>query len=109
MRGDSFWAKCVICLLEMIRPVLAEGDALQVGQIVIERIVIPVVNVVARRDGAMTVFPNLLMQSLNTPHAVSPARCEIDPIRSAQAIGIASKDDTFIDDGFHFGLWLSLC
>lgn len=106
MLGNRFQAECVDRLLLMFRPVSAARDTFQIGQIIVKRVVIHVVDMVARRNRAVSVFPNFLMQSLDTLRAMSPAWRKVDPIRSARTVGIAPEGDAFINDGLHSRLGL---
>ena len=48
---------------EMIRPKLAFGDALQVGRIIVKRIVVHVMDMVSSGNWPVKVLPNLLVQA----------------------------------------------
>lgn len=92
----------------VVPAVVGVRDAGQVGQVVVERIVVPMVDVMALRDWAVRRHPDLFVQPSDAALPVGLAGREVDPVAASCGVRVATEPDPLEDNDFGLGHVISL-
>ena len=86
----------------MVPVVLSASNAGKIAQVIIQRVVVYMVDVVAGRDWSVLGFPYLLMETTYTVRLVCYPRCEVHAIAAVLRFWVATKFDAIEDYCFGF-------